>query len=80
MSHEGAARFIIFQCRTNDRASYVLSYGQPLASNCISSSETVAKREYRLPSKNAHRPNYCSWLAVCVSAISIFTAKSHIYR
>jgi len=23
--------FIIFQCRTNDRVSYVLSYGQPLA-------------------------------------------------
>jgi len=22
--------------------------------------------EYRLPSKNAHSPNYCSWLAVCV--------------
>jgi len=21
--------------------------------------------EYRLPSKNAHCPNYCSWLAVC---------------
>jgi len=38
MSHEGAAqvrhfqpRFIIFQYRTNDRASYVLSYGQPVA-------------------------------------------------
>ena len=36
MSHEGAARVrhfqprvIIFQCRMNDRASYVLSYGQP---------------------------------------------------
>jgi len=35
MSHEGAAwvrhfqpRVIIFQCRTNDRASYVSSYGQ----------------------------------------------------
>ena len=24
-------RVIIFQCLTNDRASYVLSYGQPLA-------------------------------------------------
>ena len=23
--------------------------------------------EYRLPSKYAHRPNYCSWLAVCVN-------------
>jgi len=23
--------FIIFQCRTNDRAPYVSSYGQPLA-------------------------------------------------
>jgi len=37
---------IIFQCRTKDRASYVLSYGQPLAKNCISFSETVAKREW----------------------------------
>ena len=52
MSHKGTAqvchfqhRVIIFQCRMNDRASYVLSYGQPLAKNCISSSETVAKRE-----------------------------------
>ena len=26
-----------------------------------------------------HRPNYCSWLAVCVNycGIGIFTAKSH---
>jgi len=38
MSHDGAARVrhfqprvIIFQCRTNARASYVLLYGQPLA-------------------------------------------------
>ena len=37
--------FIIFKCRTNDRAPYALSYGQPLAKNCISFSETVAKRE-----------------------------------
>ena len=38
MSHDSAAgvqhfqpRVIIFQCRTNDRASSVLSYDQPLA-------------------------------------------------
>jgi len=54
MLHEGAARVrhfqprIIFQCRTNDRASYVLSYGQPLAQNCILSSEMVEKREWVL--------------------------------
>ena len=30
--------------RTNDRASSVLSYDQPLAYNCLSSSETVGKR------------------------------------
>ena len=34
------------KCRMNDLASYVLSYGQPLDKNCISSSETVAKREW----------------------------------
>jgi len=54
MSHEGATRVrhfqprvIIFQCRTNYRASYVLSYGQPLAKNCISSSETVIGADFR---------------------------------
>jgi len=45
MSHEGAAQVQHFQPWMNDRASYVLLYGQPLASNCFSSSETVAKRE-----------------------------------
>jgi len=38
MSHECDSfyfGFIVFQCRTNDRASYVLSYGQPLAYNYI---------------------------------------------
>jgi len=64
MSHEGAAQVQHFQPWTNDRASYVLSYGQPLASNCISWRNAS---EYHLPSKNAHRPNYCSWLALCVN-------------
>ena len=45
MSHEGAAQVQHFQPWMNDCASYVLLYGQPLASNCFSSSETVAKRE-----------------------------------
>jgi len=53
MSYEGAARVqhfqprvVVFQCCTNNRVSSVLSYDhQPLAYNCISSSETVAKRE-----------------------------------
>jgi len=61
-------RVITFQCRTNDRALSVLSNGQPLAFNCISSSETVAKRDWVSSAiSNAHRPNCCSWLAVCVN-------------
>ena len=31
--------------------------------------------EYRLPSKNAHSPNYCSWLAVCVNYSANFYCK-----
>jgi len=31
--------------------------------------------EYRLPSKNAHSPNYCSWLAVCVNYSGNFYCK-----
>jgi len=31
--------------------------------------------EYRLPSKNAHSPNYRSWLAVCVNYCANFYCK-----
>ena len=31
--------------------------------------------EYRLPSKNAHSPNYCSWLAVCINYSANFYCK-----
>jgi len=31
--------------------------------------------EYRLLSKNAHSPNYCSWLAVCVNYSANFYCK-----
>ena len=31
--------------------------------------------EYPLPSKNAHRPNYCSWLAVRVNYSANFHCK-----
>jgi len=31
--------------------------------------------EYRLPSKNANSPNYCSWLAVCVNYRANFYCK-----
>ena len=37
---------------------------------------TVANvNEYRLPCKNAHSPNYCSWLAVCVNDSANFYCK-----
>ena len=31
--------------------------------------------EHRLPSKNAHSSNYCSWLAVCVNYSANFYCK-----
>ena len=37
--------------------------------------ETV--NEYHLPSKNAHSPNYCSWLAVGVNYSANFFTKLH---
>ena len=50
MSHEGTARvrnfhlrIIIFQCRTNDRASYVLSYRQTLAYKKLSYRRVTAR-------------------------------------
>jgi len=58
-------RVVLFPCPTNDRVSYVLSYGQLQKSWIISGLQWRNVNEYRLPSKNAHCPNYCSWLAVC---------------
>ena len=51
----------------HSRVSYVLSYGQLQESWIISGLQWWNVNEYRLPSKNAHSPNYCSWLAVCVN-------------
>jgi len=88
MSHEGAARVwhfqprvVIFPCLTNDCVSYVLSYGQLQESWIISGLQWRSVNEYRLPSKNTHSPNYCSWLAVCVNYSANFYCKiALIYR
>ena len=55
--------------------SYVLSYGQLQESWIISGLQWWNVNEYRLPSKNAHSPNYCSWLAVCVNYSANFYCK-----
>jgi len=82
MSHDGAARVwhfqprvVVFPCPTNDCVSYVLSYGQLQESWIISGLQWQNVNEYRLPSKNAHSPNYCSWLAVCVNYSANFYCK-----
>jgi len=82
MWHEGAARVwhfqprvILFPCPTNNCVSYVLSYGQPQKSWIISGLQWWNMNEYHLPSKNAHSPNYCSWLAVCVNYSANFCCK-----
>jgi len=62
---------------TNDCVSYVFSYGQLQESWIISGLQCRNVNEYRLPSKNAHSPNYCSWLAVdlCVNYSANFYCK-----
>jgi len=55
--------------------SYVLSYGQLQESRIISDLQWRNVTEYRLPSKNAHSLNYCSWLAVCVNCSANFYCK-----
>ena len=84
MSHSGCAlvwhfqpRVILFPYPTNDCLSYVLSYGQLQEYWIISGLHWRNVNEYRLPSKNAHRPNYCSWLAVglCVNYSANFYCK-----
>ena len=74
MSHSGCAlvwhfqpRVIILSYPTNDCVSYVLSYGQLQEFWIISGLQWRNVNKYRLPSENAHSPNYCSWLAVCVN-------------
>jgi len=82
MSHEGAARVwhfqprvVLFPCPTNDCVSYVLSYGQLQESWILSGLQWRNVNEYRLPFKNVHSPNYCSWLAVCVNYSANFYCK-----
>jgi len=55
--------------------SYVLWYGQLQESSIISGLQWRNVNEYRLPSKNAHSSNYCSWLAVCVNYSANFYCK-----
>jgi len=43
--------------------------------NIISGLQWRNVNEYRLPSKNAHSPNYCAWLAVCVNCSVNFYCK-----
>jgi len=82
MSRKGAARMwhfqprvVLFPCPTNNCVSYVFSYGQLQESWIISGLLLQNVNEYRLPSKNAHSPNYCSWLAVCVNYSANFYSK-----
>ena len=60
---------------TRTTVSYVLSYGQLQQSWIISGLQWRNVNEYRLPCKNAHSPNYCSWLAVCVNYSANFYCK-----
>jgi len=82
ISHESAARMwhfqprvVLFPCFTNDCVSHVLSYGQLQESWVISGLQWQNVNEYRLLFKNAHSPNYCSWLAVCVNFSANFYCK-----
>jgi len=43
--------------------------------NIISGLQWRNVNEYRLPSENAHNPNYYSWLAVCVNYSANFYCK-----
>ena len=55
--------------------SYVMLYGQLQESWIISGLQWRNVNEYHLPSKNAHSPNYCSWLAVCVKYSAYFYCR-----
>ena len=82
MSHEDTARVwqfqtgvVLFPCPTNDSVSYILSYVQLQESWIISGVQWRNVNEYRLPSKNAHSPNYCLKLAVSVNYSANFYCK-----
>ena len=66
---------VIFPCHTNDGVSYVLLYDQLQEFWIMSGLQWRNVNEYHLPSKNAHSPNYCSWLAVCVNYSAKFYCK-----
>jgi len=68
-------RVVIFPYPTNDCVSYVLSYGKLQESWIISGLQWGNGNGYRLPCKNAHSPNYCSWLALCVNYSANFYCK-----
>ena len=59
----------------NDCLSYVLLYGQLQESFIISGLQWHNVTKYRLLSKNAHSPNYCSWLGVCANYSANFYCK-----
>ena len=69
-------RVVTFPCPTNDCVSHVLSYDQ-LQKSWIISKRNAIESETRdcLSSKNAHSPNYCSWLVVCVNYSANFYCK-----
>jgi len=67
---------VIFPCPTHYRASYVWSYDQQQESWIISERNAIeSETRDRLPSKNAHSPNFCSWLAACVNYSGNFYCK-----
>jgi len=68
-------RVVLIPCPTNDCVSYVLSYGQLQESWIIRDLQWRNVNVYRLPYKNAHSPNYCLWLAVCVNYSAKFYCK-----
>ena len=90
MSHEGTARecdifnrgssyFLVPRTTVCHTFCRMANY-KKLESWIIIGLLSVAKREWvlsqsRLPSKNAHSPNYCSWLAVCVNYSANFYFK-----
>jgi len=66
MSHEGAHERLCVICFVVWPTTIILNYKWLTVANV---------NEYRLPFKNAHSPNYCSWLAVCVDYSATFYFK-----
>jgi len=54
-----------------------MSHEHQLQESCIIRQRNAMESEMqdRLPSKNAHSPNYCSWLAVCANYNANFYCK-----